>query len=144
MIVLTSFVEASRLEMERRSAARWAPSFAASWEEIAWMKPVRENGSAIKLRDFGEDPLEKYREYMLALYRARWSEIQRWAGALGEGDLAAACWCPYSRIAKAQIRIFGSFHCHLGVVAEVLESMGLSWRYGEQHEKLMLKRGDRI
>lgn len=141
MIQLVSFVEAGQLDPRlwaRWSAARWAPGFARGWPVAKWAVPLRSDGSAIKLRDFGEDPLPKYHEFMLELYRARWPQIRDWLYRYGGTHNALACWCPYTKTAKRQLQSFGTFHCHLGVVAEVLESTGTPWMFGPQHSEDMV------
>ena len=69
MIVLGSFVELNKMREldERFSGARWAPNFAQSWTPATWAAPLRESGSAIRLRDFGteEGVIDRYSEYML-------------------------------------------------------------------------------
>jgi hypothetical protein len=100
---------------------------------------LRPDGSAIRLRDFGVDPLPKYKDYMLELYRERWPDIRNWLYQYGGTSTLLACWCPYTRTAKKQIERFGSFHCHLGVIAEVLDSTEFDWVFGQAHDEGMVR-----
>lgn len=140
MIRLTSFREAKRLsdDVVAMSAARWAPDFARHWPKVEWAAPLYPDGGAIKLRDFGESPLEPYHEYMLSLYRGKWAAIKAWLQELPP-ELAICCWCPYTQTAKRQLREFGTFHCHLGVVAEVLDAAQADWVFGREHEARMVR-----
>ena len=140
MITLTSFVEARELEVDERwSGARWAPSTARNWPIAEWAQPMRADGTAIKLRDFGKEPLPKYREYVLGLYRERWVSIREWLRRVDGLEIALACWCPFTKIARRQLEEWGTFHCHLGVVGEVLTAAQVEWEYGVEHEKGMVR-----
>ncbi len=113
MITLTSFSDGLRRDARlfdggRWSGARWAPQQASDWPVAAWAQPLYPSGKAIKLRDFGDDPLPKYRDYMLGLYRERWPGIRDWLYQYGGTSTLIACWCPRTRTAKAQIERFGS------------------------------------
>ena len=130
MIVLTSFVDGLKVEADERwSGARWAPKFAQAWPLATWAAPLRDDGSAVRLRDFGLDPLDQYREWMLALYRERWTDIREWLDGVDEKRVVLACWCPHTRVAKAQLAKFGTYHCHLGVVSEVLDGAEVEWEF---------------
>lgn len=140
MIVLTSFKEASVMKnVVKLGGARWGPPFAGGWPEVEWMKPKRKNGTAVLLRNFGSDPLVPYHDYMLDLYRERWPAVRRWLGEYAELDVAVACWCPNTKTARAQIANFGTFHCHMGVVGDVLTAAGVAWEYGVEHETMMVR-----
>lgn len=140
MIRLTSFVEARRLRRwELMSGARWAPTFAVDWPVVEWMRPLYPDGRAVKLRDFGDAPLKPYRDYMLAAYRSRWPEIREWLAEVGERDIAVACWCPYTKTAARQLERFSSFHCHMGVVGEVLTATETAWEFGDEHASKMVR-----
>lgn len=141
-IMLTSFVEARRLDTRLWtpwSAARWAPDFAQQWPVAKWAAPLRPDGTAVKLRDFGDDPLPKYRTYVLDLYRSRWPAIRDWVFRYDGTHQALCCWCPFTKTARVQLEHFGSFHCHLGVVAEVLSKSGVVVMVGEEHASSMVK-----
>lgn len=141
-VKLTSFREAESMNPQlwvRWSAARWEPQQATYWPKAKWAAPVRPDGSAIKLRDFGDEPLPKYHEYMLSLYRSRWQEIRDWIYRYGGENNVLACWCPYTKVAASQLEQFGTFHCHLGVVAEVLSAAGVETIYGARHQKEMVR-----
>jgi hypothetical protein len=139
VVYLGSFVAGSRWGAgDRWSGARWAPAWAKSWPVAEWAQPLRADGSAIKLRDFGENPLLGYREYMLNLYRDRYVAIKDWVEALdGEGPVALCCWCPYTRVAKLQIERFGTYHCHLDVVSHVLSSMEVEVRWFKEPHTML-------
>ena len=138
MITLTSFWEGRARKVHPISAARWAPDFAKGWDTAEWAKPQRPDGTAIKLRDFGEDPIPAYTEYMMQLYRDRWPAIKAWLGEYSE-DVALCCWCPRTATAKRQIEQFGTFHCHLYTVSLVLRGAEQDWRFGTAHSEGMVR-----
>ena len=132
MYTLTSF-RLARKDTIHHSAARWAPDFADGWDAAVWAAPIDGNRQAIMLRNFGDDPLPKYRTYLLEIHRGRWDEIQDYLQFYDGKDISLACWCPDTKIARRQIAEFGTFHCHLGVVATVLDGAGVDWQYGKTH-----------
>ena len=132
MYTLTSF-RLAREDTNHHSAARWAPGFAAAWTTADWAAPFHKDGRALKLRDFGDDPLPKYRTYLLEIYRGRWDEIQDYLQFYDGKDISMCCWCPDTKTARRQVAEFGTFHCHLGVVATVLDAAGVDWQYGKAH-----------
>ena len=139
MITLTSFWEGQARPTPAWSAARWAPDFAKQWPVAEWARPQRPDGSAIKLRDFGEDPVPAYTEYMMQLYRDRWPAIKAWLDEYSDTDLSLCCWCPRTATAKRQIEQFGTFHCHLFTVSEVLAGTEQDWRFGTAHDEGMVR-----
>ena len=139
MITLTSFQDGRTQTPFKVSAARWAPSFATDWPTAEWAQPQRADGTAIKLRDFGVDPIPAYTEYMMQLYRDRWPAIKAWLDEYSDTDMALCCWCPMTKVAKRQIEQFGTFHCHLWVVSRVLTAADTDWRFGAAHSKGMVK-----
>jgi len=131
-VVLGSFVEMNGMVDldERFSGARWAPNFAQSWPIAGWAAPLRDDGSAVRLRDFGvgEGVIERYSEWMLEMYRGKWDEIRSWLSEIGEWEVGVACWCPNTKVARAQLNRFGTYHCHLGIVKSVLVKSGVEVR----------------
>lgn len=140
MLELTSYREARDSRRPLYRASQTAPSWVWPDGTIEWMRPVRPDGTRVRLRDFGEDPLGGYAEYMLALYRSRWPQIASWRESwLAEPrDALACCWCPGTKVAARQLSTFGTFHCHLGVVATVLTAIEVPWRFGYEHANRMV------
>jgi hypothetical protein len=142
MITLTSFVEAQKSGLNGVSAARWAPKFASDWPTASIWAPIRPDGSAIKLRDFGLNPLQPYHEYMIQLYRSRWSLIDPWIREHQHESFALCCWCPFTRTAQAQLERFGTFHCHLRVIGYVLSACQVGWQFGVEHAARLVETDD--
>lgn len=148
-IILTSFVEAKKLKQtDPWSGARSAPDFAKGWPVARWAQPKdREVGFPWLLRDFGGEGMGKtrgYFAYALNEYRNRWPEIKTWLydRQVAMKDVALCCWCPYSKTAQAQLKQYGTFHCHLGVIGHIFDTLNLDWGYGFQHNEMMVRHGE--
>lgn len=146
-VILTSFIESEIIEADEYwSGARWAPSNYKDWPVARWAQPEdRDYGFAWKLREFGQDrnDMEKvntYHGYALKEYRERYSEIVAWIDLLKERTtVVLACWCPFSNTSRKQLDRFGTFHCHLGTVEEVLRKCGLDTEFGPEHRTRMVR-----
>lgn len=139
MIILTSFFEGKGIPADEYwSGARYAPDQMKDWPVAEWAQPIYpDTGQAIKLRDFGPDPLMGYHDYMVNLYRSRWPEMKEWLDNRGDRTVLA-CWCPFTKTAKAQLDQFGTFHCHLLVIGYCLTLAGIDRIFGpKHHEKLV-------
>ncbi len=90
MLYLASFFSGSvRAGVPCYSAARWQPRERKRLPRLAFLAPVRADGTAIA----GLVPREYLREYAVVLC-ARAGELVSWlAGLSSRRDLALLCWC---------------------------------------------------
>lgn len=91
----------------------------AVWTDIRdhagnWTRPRNFEGFA--------NPLQSYRTALLNLYGERVIEAQRWLDALEGHDAALCCWCPSDKAAQRQLKDYGSFICHTGVLGEFIST----------------------
>lgn len=131
MIVLTSFFEGAKLPHEKWSGARFAPQQMKDWPVADWAQPFYpDTGRTIYVSDFKD--IEAYFSFMVDLYQARWDKIQEWLDSL-KGNVVLACWCPYTKAAKAEIEKHGTFMCHLLPIGYCFALHGVNRAFAGQH-----------
>jgi hypothetical protein len=119
MIVLTSFRKAKNYNGQKFSIARFQPAGFA-FPELTFLAATDKNGEKLLLRDFA-NPIEGYERALAEGYAARWDKIQAWLDSLQpDKSIVLCCWCPYSQSTKDQIRDFGTFCCHSGIIGQLV------------------------
>jgi hypothetical protein len=141
MILLTSFKKSLTLpaDYSKFSIAVYQPK-GFNYPKLPWFD-IRENGRWIRPREFlsETEPLVGYREKLLEHFYKDAPEIKSWYWNQTGGDMAFCCWCPYEKAAQRQIRQFGSFVCHTGVVYGALQYMGIPVELDEDRKERMNK-----
>ncbi len=125
-ITLSSFVEARQQGGESWAGSRTSPGFASEWPVLDPVRPLR-NGKPVLIRHYGGD-IHAYYKAVANMIVLRSAEIADWYDHL-EGPVNLCCWCPHTRKATEQMQAYGSFVCHLGSVAKVLDYLELPWKY---------------
>jgi hypothetical protein len=145
MILITSFFKAKEAGADECwSAAVYQPK-GYTFPKAAWADIRDERGNWIRPRNFldAADPAMAYYQCMCEHFMARSSDIERWVEER-EGVPALCCWCPFDRAAKRQLEEFGSFICHTGPIATVLEELGYEVGLDKDRENMytMGRKGD--
>ena len=125
MIVLTSFFDSKEAEVDELwSAAVYQPK-GYKFPKAGWADIRDEDGNWIRPRNFldADDPAAAYYERMCEHFMARASEIHGWYAECS-GVPGLCCWCPYDKAARRQLAEFGTFICHTGPIATVLDDLG--------------------
>lgn len=120
-VILTSFKKLKHYgHAEPYSIAVFQPK-GFNLPSLPFLFPVDERGCRIMLEHYTQPGIE-YPAALRQAYRARWTIIQKWMRSLLERtkDLALCCWCPYTQIAKQEIKIDNCFYCHSGLIAKML------------------------
>lgn len=86
-------------------------------EAGAWIRP--------RLFEGQSDPLYRYHERLLLLYRQRRHNGDNTDITLRKRDAVLCCWCPYDKAAKRQLEEHGSFVCHSWPVESFLRELGI-------------------
>jgi len=120
MILMTSFFDSNKLDMEKWSVAVYQPS-GYDYPKVDWAD-IRVQGQWIRPRLFlsDPDPAAAYWRFMTTMYESRIREAHEWLQDYYTHDLAMCCWCPHDRAARRQLEEFGSFICHTGPLAAFL------------------------
>ena len=126
MIILTSFKRSKEIMKQLNinrgniySVARWQPK-GYNYKELPFLSATDKNGSKLLLRNF-ENPVEDYANALREGYKARWEEIKRWLDSLdNDKDIILTCWCPYSTQTQKQIKEYGTFCCHTGLIGKMI------------------------
>jgi hypothetical protein len=119
MIVLTSFRKAKHYQGQKFSIARFQPAGFA-YPELDFLAATDEHGDKLLLSQFN-NPLPDYEQALAKGYKQRWAKIKAWLESLTEKEtIVLCCWCPYSQSTKNQIRDFGSFCCHSGIIGQMV------------------------
>lgn len=119
MLVLTSFKKAKNYNGQKFSIARFQPSGFA-FAELSFLAATDKDGNKLLLRDF-RSPMEGYEKALFEGYATRWDKIKTWLDSLQEDKtVVLCCWCPYSESTKNQIREFGTFCCHSGLIGKLV------------------------
>lgn len=120
-VIFTSFKKIKHYNhAEPYSIAVFQPK-GFSLPSLPFLFPIDERGARIMLENF-KNPETEYPIALRQAYKARWTIIQKWMHSLSQQtkDLVLCCWCPYTQIAKQELKTHHSFFCHSGLVAKML------------------------
>lgn len=137
MILLTSFLKSNEFSGSKYSAAVYQPK-GYTYPKAAWADIRKDDGTWIRPREFvsWNRPLNGYFASLFSLYLSRRDEIEEWVERHGS-NLALLCWCPYEKAAQRQLREYGSYVCHLGVVEAILKEIGEQVRVDKDRKKMV-------
>ena len=118
-IVFASFKKAKNYSGEKYSVATFQPK-GFNFSCLKFLYPIDEEGRRIYLENY-VDPFVGYVQALRKAYQDRWDIIKKWLDKLEpDNDIVLCCWCPYSEHAKDQIKEFGVFCCHSGLIAKMI------------------------
>ena len=119
MVILTSFKRSKEYYGDFYSVARFQPSGFA-YPVLDFLAATDKDGEKLLLSQF-DNPIEGYEQALMGGYGARWGVIQKWLDELDEDrTVVLCCWCPYSNSTKNEIREFGTFCCHTGIIGQII------------------------
>ena len=140
MILLSSFVRARAKDfpLPAYSAAVYQPED-GRFEKAQWADIRRSGGGWIRPREFEnwKHPLNGYFAELYSLYGKREREILRWVDR--HEDCALLCWCPYEKAAQRQLRAYGSYVCHLGVIEAFLRERWVTVKVDDDRKDKMVR-----
>jgi hypothetical protein len=118
-VVLTSFKHAKTFSGDKFSIARFQPK-GFSFAELRFLAATDKDGNKMLLRNY-IDPIPGYEKALREAYKFRWPAIRGWLDNLmPENDIVLCCWCPYSNSTADQIKEFGTFACHGGLIGMMI------------------------
>jgi hypothetical protein len=61
----------------------------------------------------------------MEFYKSVWDDyIIPWSQTLDSGNIdVVCCWCPFSESTRNQIKTFGTFVCHTGIIGQVVNHL---------------------
>ena len=122
-LILTSFKESKRIldilpESEIYSVSRYQPS-KYHYETLEFLGAYDKDKQKLSLRELG---IDGYKRKLYAYYVSRWDEIYQWMFYLhNDKHVILCCWCPYSTSTKNQVKEYGTFVCHTGLIGKMVE-----------------------
>ena len=129
MIILTSFKESVNLlkhsglsDANVYSVARFQPE-GFNYINLPFFAAQDADGNKLRLRG-RKDPLNDYRKDLWKYYKSVWPDIREWVDALDNKSIdMLCCWCPHASHSKDQMRIYGNFVCHTGLIGRLISSL---------------------
>lgn len=119
-VILTSFKKSLYYKGSKYSVARWQPQ-GFDYLSLDFLAAKDRKGNALHLSSFPSSPLTGYRGEWFAAIKTRWSEIEDWFYRLQSHKyIVLCCWCPYSKATQEQIKRFGTFACHTGLIGQLI------------------------
>lgn len=124
-VILSSFKRYGRLKRHlgfkprAYSVARYQPK-GSRFPELRFLAPPSDMAVS---RNYGpfEGYLTCYETNLKQTYTKNWAEIKSWLDSLERDDVTALlCWCPDTDLARQQLKQFGRFACHTGLIGRML------------------------
>lgn len=114
-VVLTSFKMSKKFSGEKFSISRFQPK-GFSFPELKFLAAIDKEGRRMALRNY-IDPVAGYAQALRDAFKCRWGAIKKWLDSLTpDVDIVLCCWCPYSDATAEQMKEFGTFACHSGLI----------------------------
>lgn len=135
-VVITSFQESKRHNGTKYSVASFQPT-GFNYPNLAFLAPLDATGQRIHLN---KNALADFQAAVERAYNTRWEMISSWLNKLSnQEDIVLCCWCPYSQSSKEQIKEYGFFACHTGLLALLIKQHrpDIILRLGEKHQNLL-------
>lgn len=126
MIILTSFHKSKSIlkrfqskDANVYSVARKQPA-GYSYAVLPFLAAIDIHGQKINLHGV-EDPINNYRKTLYEYYNTVCDDIIRWVTDLETKNIdILCCWCPYSTSTKNQVKMYGTFVCHTGLIGKIV------------------------
>jgi len=120
-IILTSFKCSKSFKGEKFSVARWQPK-GFNYRTLNFLSAVDIYGNPLHLSRFKTNPLQEYKKQWFGGIWHRNRFIKQWLESLkNEEDLVLCCWYPYSQPTQEQIKLYGTFACHTGLIGQLVK-----------------------
>jgi len=122
MIVLTSFKESKRIlkivpDIDVFSVSRWQP-LKYHYDELDFLGAFDIEGNRLRLKN---SSISEYKHKLFEYYISRRQEVNEWLLSLdNDKHIMLCCWCPDSTATKKQIKKYGSFVCHTGLIGKLI------------------------
>ena len=122
MIILTSFKESKRIlkivpDIDIFSVSRWQP-LKYHYDELDFFGAFDIHGEKLRLKG---SSISKYKHKLFMYFVTRRQDINDWLISLdNDRHIMLCCWCPDSTTTRQQIRKYGNFVCHTGLIGKVI------------------------
>jgi len=121
-VILSSFKKSKKIlnlfdNIKPYSVSRFNPS-GYPYERLEFLSAYDVNGNRLRLK--GSSP-EQYRHEWLKYIVKNKEIVFNWLDNLDNNvHILLCCWCPYSQSIKKQIKNYGSFVCHTGLIGNLI------------------------
>lgn len=123
-VILTSFYESDDILIKypntlSYSVSRWQPK-GFFYPDLSFLGAYDKFGNRLRLKG-QERPLSTYKDNWLSYLDSNRKQVDEWIYSLDNDiDIALCCWCPHSQSTKRQMKVYGTFACHTGIIGQVL------------------------
>ena len=119
MVILTSFQKSKGFGGDKFSVARFQPK-GFKYPDLLFLAAQDKRGQKMALDNYIE-PVAGFAKALHEAYMSRWNDIEPWLNSLTENkDIVLCCWCPYSDSSKEEVKLFGTFACHSGLIGQLI------------------------
>lgn len=121
-VIISSFKESDKIlkpfpDIECFSVSRWQPK-GYVYPTFEFLGAYDKNGSRLYLRN---SSLERYKHQWKEYIASNWAWVEDWLNSLdNEKDIMLCCWCPHSKSTQNQMKQFGTFVCHTGLIGRLI------------------------
>ncbi len=121
-IILTSFKRSKEIlqilpDIDIYSVSRFQPA-GYNYNTLEFLGAFNINGNKLTLKG---SSIAQYKYSLFEYYVSNMNIIQLWLKTLDiDTDIMLCCWCPYSNNTKNQIKEFGTFVCHTGLIGKLI------------------------
>ena len=121
-VLLTSFNISIKIEkmfpnIEMFSVSRWRPKGFNNYKTLENLGAYDKHGQKLTLNN----GIDTYKKELFKAYVKNWKWIEKWLTELSNDNIIGlCCWCPYSKSTKLQIKTYGSFVCHTGLIGKMI------------------------
>lgn len=120
MVILTSFKQSVKYPGEKYSIARIQPK-GFNYKELKFLAAIDEKGKKLQMENIQDDTLNVYKEALRRGLKKRWHLVNAWLNSLShDKDIVLCCWCPYSESSSKQMKEYGTFACHSGLIGQMI------------------------
>lgn len=121
-IILTSFKKSKKFKGEKYSVARWQPQ-GFNYKSLDFLAAKNRFGNALHLSSYRGASLSEYKKDWLDTIFLNWEEVDNWIFNLEneKKEIVLCCWCPYSKSTQEQIKKYGVFACHTGLIGQLIK-----------------------
>jgi hypothetical protein len=124
-VIITSFRESDKIlksfpDIEPWSVSRWQPK-GYFYNTLEFLGAYDKYGHRLQLRGREDNPLDGYKEDWKGWLKVNVKPLNRWLKSLdNHEDIMLCCWCPHSKATREQMKKFGTFACHTGLIGRLI------------------------
>ncbi len=126
-IIFSSFKKSAEYPgVEKFSVARFQPE-GYNFPALCFLAALDAEKQPIKMKsprgakNFPIEELGLFEANLRKGYASRWNWIKKWMDGLdNDKTIVLCCFCPYSNTGQHQLKKYGKFACHTGLIARMI------------------------